>query len=225
MFLARYPSKRAVERFLQDCRSLPLSYGDPIRLIGGAPPGRILDDATVAIGRGPQDFASARTALIKWKQFDVGWVHTFPRDAPVRVGTEVAVLFRHLGFWSLNGCRILYDAAPANDRTRFGFAYGTLSNHAIAGEELFEVYIDPASDVVFYRIRATSWPRAMLARLGLPIVRALQRRFRRDSAEAMKRAVIDGRAARGALSDPPAHAPRAAETESRSRAPAEPPES
>lgn len=100
------------------------------------------------------------------------------------------MLFRHLGFWSLNGCRILYQAAPAEDATRFGFAYGTLSNHAIAGEELFEVYLDAETKTVFYRIRATSWPRALLARAGIPIVRALQRKFRRESAAAMKRFVV-----------------------------------
>ena len=67
-------------------------------------------------------------------------------------------------------------------------SYGTLTNHAEAGEELFEVFIDPQTDEVKYRIRATSWPRATLARLGQPIVRALQARFRSHSLAAMKRA-------------------------------------
>src|SRR6188768_3076153 len=39
------------------------------------------------------------------------------------------------GFWSLNGCRVLYHLDGGD--TRFGFAYGTLTNHAEAGEELF----------------------------------------------------------------------------------------
>jgi hypothetical protein len=55
------------------------------------------------------------------------------------------------------------------------------------------VFIDPQSDEVMYRIRATSWPRATLARVGQPIVRALQARFRRDSAAAMKRATVAAR--------------------------------
>lgn len=41
---------------------------------------------------------------------------------------------------------------------------------------------------VMYRIRATSSPQAALARVGQPIVRVLQARFRRHSAAAMKRA-------------------------------------
>ena len=189
MFLVRYPSTDVVERFLDGCRGRPLSYGAPIRLTEPATHGRILDDTVVPIGRGEEDFARARDALLTWKQFDVGWVEVFPRGAPVTVGTEVAVLFRHVGFWSLNGCRVLYEAGRREDPARFGFAYGTLTNHAISGEELFEVYLDPASGEVLYRIRATSRPRMMLARLGEPIVRVLQRRFRRDSAEAMRRAV------------------------------------
>lgn len=71
---------------------------------------------------------------------------------------------------------------------RFGFANGTLTNHKEGGEELFEVFIDPQTDEVKYRIRAVSWPQVMLTRLGQPLVRMLQARFRRDSAEAMKRA-------------------------------------
>lgn len=187
MFLARRPSAQTIERFLRDSQDLPLSYG-PIGLVREptARPG--LDEATVAIGRGQADFERARAALMAWKPFDIGWVETFPREAPVAVGTVVAVLIRHVGFWSLNGCRVLYSVGSLRDDARFGFAYGTLTNHAEAGEELFEVFIDPQTEAVMYRIRAASWPRAMLARVGQPIVRALQARFRRDSAVAMKRA-------------------------------------
>ena len=93
-----------------------------------------------------------------WKQFDIGWVDIFPRQAPVAVGTVVAVVIRHLGFWSMNGCRVLYHVDDAG--RRFGFAYGTLTNHAESGEEWFEVFLDPATGDVNYRIRAMSWPQS-----------------------------------------------------------------
>jgi len=98
----------------------------------------------------------------------------------------VAVLIQHLGFWSLNGCRVLYSVGSPDDAARFGFAYGTLTNHAESGEELFEVFIDPRTEEVVYRIRATSSPQATLARFGQPVVRALQKRFRDHSVAAMK---------------------------------------
>jgi uncharacterized protein (UPF0548 family) len=72
---------------------------------------------------------------------------------------------------------------------RFGFAYGTLTNHAESGEELFELFMDARSGDVMYRICAVSWPQDPLARLGRPFGRFLQLRFRRDSAAALTRAI------------------------------------
>jgi uncharacterized protein (UPF0548 family) len=190
MFLARRPSAEAILQFLRDSSDLPLSYGPVGIVMDSARPN--VDELTVAIGRGHADFARARAGLMAWKQFEVGWVELFPRGASVTTGTVVAVLIRHLGFWSLNGCRVVYGAGSSADDTRFGYAYGTLTNHAEAGEELFEVFIDPGTEVVSYRIRATSWPRATLATLGQPIVRALQARFRSHSAAAMARATRSG---------------------------------
>ncbi len=184
MFLVRRPSQEAIRRFVRDSHELSLSYG-PIGIVNGETPCRDLDQAIVTIGRGRTDFDRARAALMAWKQFDIGWVEAFPRHSPVEVGTVVAVLIQHLGFWSLNGCRVLYTVGGDG---RFGFAYGTLTNHAESGEELFDVFLDLQSDEVRYRIRATSKPQAALARIGQPFVRALQARFRRDSAAAMKHA-------------------------------------
>ena len=185
MFLAQRPTRNVIDRFLRESQDLPLSYG-PIGIVRTSTAGSDLDELTVAIGRGQADFERARAALLAWRQFDIGWVQTFPRHAPVAVGTVVAVLIRHLGFWSLNGCRVLYSLGSPRDVTRFGFAYGTLTNHAESGEELFEVFVDPRTEDVVYRIRATSWPQATLARFGQPIVRALQERFRDHSVAAMK---------------------------------------
>ena len=187
MFFARRPSREAIDRFVRDSHELPISYG-PIGIVNGDTPCRDLDEVIVTIGRGRADFDRARAALTAWSQFDIGWVETFPRHAPVEVGTVVAVLIQHLGFWSLNGCRVLYNVGGDG---RFGVAYGTLTNHAESGEELFDVFFDRESDDVRYRIRATSTPQTALARIGQPIVRALQARFRRDSVAAMKRATTE----------------------------------
>jgi len=186
MFLTRRPTPHEIDRFLHDSQDLPLSYG-PIGIVTANAVHRRLDEATVVVGRGVADFERARAALAAWKQFDIGWVETFPRHAPVTAGTVVAVLIRHFGFWSLNGCRVVYGAGSSSDAARFGFAYGTLTNHAESGEELFEVFIDPQTQDVVYRIRAISWPQTALTHVGQPVVRALQARFRRESAEAMLR--------------------------------------
>ena len=195
MFLAQRPSRPAITRFLLESRELPLSYA-PIGLVRTQASRRGMDDALFVIGRGQADFERARAALLALRHFNIGWVEAFPQGTPITVGTVFAVLIRHLGFWSLNGCRVLYTVGSPEDGTHFGVGHGTLTNHAESGEELCEVFLDPQTEDVLYHIRAMSWPRAMLARIGHPIARWLQARFRRHSAEAMRRAVAENSRAR-----------------------------
>jgi len=188
VFFFRRPSRQTIERVLEESRRLPLSYGSP-GLARTAHPDFDLDETVVIVGRGDEAYERAKTALASWAHFGLDWVDISPRAPPIEPGIVVAVLIRHLGFWSLNGCRIVYSVGDRSRGCRFGFAYGTLSNHAERGEEIFEVFHTPETGEVWYRIFAVSRPRAALARAGYPIVRALQARFRRDSAEAMRRAV------------------------------------
>jgi len=187
MFLPTRPTPAEIDRFLANSAGLSLSY-ELVHILDAPHARAPVDEALAAIGRGRDDFIRACEALRAWKQFDIGWVELHPLGASIAVGTNVAVLIRHFGFWSLNGCRVVYDVGDGE--TGFGYAYGTLPTHAEAGEELFEVTRDPSTDVVTYRIRATSWPNSLLARIGLPIARHLQERFRRDSSAAMRRAVL-----------------------------------
>ena len=188
MFFLRRPSAHHIERLIGQSQGLPLSYG-PVGLVQRPTPAFDTDTTAAVIGKGRADFERARAALTAWKQFDVGWAELFPKQAPVETGTVVLLLIRHLGFWSLNGCRVVYLVGETEPDQRFGFAYGTLTNHAEMGEEIFEVALDPQSGDVMYYIRAASRPRALLARIGYPIARVLQARFRRDSVQAMRRAV------------------------------------
>jgi len=187
MFSIRCPSLKQIEDFIKHSKNLALSY-QPIGIAKGNPPGFTADEASAVIGSGDDAFERAKTALTNWKHFDLGWVELFPRQASIEPGTVVAVLARHLGLWSLNGCRVVYTI---DDRggARFGFAYGTLTNHAECGEEIFEVSLNENGEVI-YRISAVSRPRALLARVGYPVTRIFQARFRRDSIMAMKRNLL-----------------------------------
>jgi len=183
VFLATRPSATFIDRFIESSRDLPLTY-EPVGLANAGAPGYDIDETITIVGRGRADFDRACTALAAWKHFDLGWVELFPRSASTGNGTVVATLIHHLGFWSLNGARVVYHLDES--ATRFGFAYGTLTNHAEQGEEIFEVRFDPDSEAVTYRLRAASRPRATLARIGYPIARVLQARFRRDSSRLVK---------------------------------------
>ncbi len=189
MFLIHRPTVSEIEEFLSQSRNLLLSY-QPVGLVKHPFKGFKVDTATTVIGQGQDSFERAKQALREWRHFELGWVELFPRAAPTEPGTIVAVLIHHLGLWSLNGCRVVYaiDEEAASVQS-FGFAYGTLTNHAEMGEEVFEVSFDHLSHTVTYTLRAVSKPRAALARLGYPYVRLCQSRFRKDSIAAMRRAI------------------------------------
>ncbi len=186
MFLRVRPTQAEIDKFIEESRTLSLSY-EPVGLARQPRKDFTIDEAKCALGQGRAVFERAKVALSEWRQFDLGWVELHPRGALVAAGTVVAVLVHHLGIWSLNGCRVVYQIENVDSETNFGFAYGTLTNHAERGEEIFEVTIDPLSQEVSYRICAASKPRAALARVGYPFTRALQARFRRDSLAAMQR--------------------------------------
>jgi uncharacterized protein (UPF0548 family) len=89
----------------------------------------------------------------------------------------------------MNASRIVYVVDEAGPMTRFGFAYGTLPDHVETGEERFLIEWDRADNRVRYDILAFSRPRHVLARLGNPMMRRMQKKFGRDSVAAMLRAV------------------------------------
>jgi uncharacterized protein (UPF0548 family) len=190
MFLIRRPAPQEISKFLDQAHDLPLSY-DPIGIARQSPLGFNADLASTVIGQGRETFERARIALTHWRHYEMGWVELFPRGAAIAPGTVVAVLVHHLGFWSLNGCRVVYGIGDRQSGSSFGFAYGTLTNHAELGEEVFEVILEPESDDVIYRIQAVSKPHAALAKIGYPIARHFQERFRQDSTSALRRAIED----------------------------------
>jgi len=132
MFLIRRPSAREIEEFIKQSRSLPLSY-DQIGVAKQSPSDFRIDEASAKIGRGKSAFERAKLALREWRHFELGWVEIFPQNASIEPATTVAVLVYHFGFWSLNGCRVVYELPDRPDNTNFGFAYGTLTNHAEMG--------------------------------------------------------------------------------------------
>ena len=119
----------------------------------------------------------------------MGWVEAWPPETPIQAGQVVAVIARLFGLWWLNACRIVYVVDEQGPVQRYGFACGTLPEHAESGEERLTVEWHEADDAAWYDILAFSRPQQLLARWGYPFARRLQKRFARDSAAAMRRAV------------------------------------
>ncbi|MBO0797819.1 MAG: DUF1990 domain-containing protein [Blastocatellia bacterium] len=86
-------------------------------------------------------------------------------------------------------CRIVYLIDEPGPVHRYGFAYGTTGRHVERGEERFTIEWCEADDMVWYDIYAISQPACWMVRLGYPLARRLQRKFARDSKNAMIRAV------------------------------------
>jgi uncharacterized protein (UPF0548 family) len=189
MLSLRKPSAEITRRFLAEQTGRDFSYPEVGATAGTLPVGYNVDRTRIKLGAGEPVFQAAEAALLRWKQFDLGWVDTWPPETPIQVGAVVAIVARTVGLWWLNACKIVYVVDEPGPIRRFGFAYGTLPDHAGRGEERFLIEWNRADDGVWYDILAFSRPNHLLARLGYPIVRRTQRRFGRDSAAALLRAV------------------------------------
>lgn len=190
MFFRHKPSPESIKRLLEDQRDRSFSYPEVGATRFVPPAGYNVDHNRIRLGEGREIFVKAVAALQDWEMFNLGWVELFPAGAPVAVGSIVGVLVHHLSFWSLNFSKIVYVIGDPELGERFGFAYGTLWDHAEQGEERFTVEYHSADNSVWYDLLAFSRPRR-IAWLGYPISRRLQRRFARESLQAMVRAVSE----------------------------------
>ena len=186
MFLLTKPDRSAVQRFLDDRENDQFSYPEIGATESEVPSGYNIDHNRVKLGVGTEVFEYAKTAIRKWKMFDLGWVELISTETPIEIGQSVAILVSHFGFYSLNAARIVY---VIDEPERFGFAYGTLTEHGEIGEERFSVEYHSDSGAVWYDILAFSRPASFLAKIGYPIARSLQKAFATDSKAAMQRAV------------------------------------
>jgi uncharacterized protein (UPF0548 family) len=184
MFRLTRPSAAEIAAFRRAQAALTLSYADVGMTRGQAPRGFVTDHHRVVLGRGEWAWERAKSALRAWRMFDLGWVELHTPDAPIEAGTTVAVLAHSLGLWTLNATRIIH---VVDEPRRFGFAYGTLPDHAECGEERFQVELGTDGSVT-YDLLAYSRPQQALAKLAQPWVRRMQKRFAADSMRAMARA-------------------------------------
>ena len=147
------------------------------------------DHNRVQLGRGREVWSRAVAALRAWQMFNLDWIRLYWPSTPIREGETVAVLAQCLNCYWLNACRIVYVIEDEGPLERFGFAYGTLYDHAESGEERFLLEWDRDRDEVWYDILAFSRPNQFLTRMGYPFARQLQKKFAAESKAAMIKAV------------------------------------
>jgi uncharacterized protein (UPF0548 family) len=180
------PSPTTIEAALAEARTQSLTYA-PVRgtLSTEKKQGYDNDAQRVAVGQGMADFLKAKAALQRWAHFPTAWTAILPADTPIVQDEVLTMYFRLFGLWWQNTCKIIY---VVDKPTRFAFAYGTLPGHIECGEEVFGVEMDE-DGVVWYDLRAFSKPKVWYVRLGYPLARLLQEKFRQDSALSVRRSV------------------------------------
>ncbi|MEZ4322238.1 MAG: DUF1990 domain-containing protein [Myxococcota bacterium] len=176
----REPSTARIASFREGLADAGWSYTDVGATRGALPAGWDTDAYSVPLG-GPEVFDRAVDAVARWVMFDLPWVRMDPasRQQP---GELVAFASRQLGVWMLHGCRTVYRI---DEPDRVGFGYGTLSGHAVAGEEQF--LVTRTDDGVVYSVRKFSRLDHPLAKLAGGVARSLQHRFSVESGLRMQR--------------------------------------
>lgn len=159
------------------------------RFASTAPMGFQILHNRVRLGTGIADYAKAKAALQKWAMVDFPWFKIVsPTTLPCE-GMSVISLARFAGLKFLNACRVVYTIDDTEPLQRWGFAYGTLPDHAERGEERFLVELNPQDESVWYDIFSFSRPGPILYQLGTSLIKKLQKRFQMDSLQAMQRAM------------------------------------
>jgi uncharacterized protein (UPF0548 family) len=181
------PNRESIAAFISGQEHQGFSY-EWVGALRRPPNGYSVDHNRIHLGYGAHTFERAKLAIKGWKMFDIPWISLCWPDVPIERGASVAVVVSHLGFWSMNACRIVYTIEEKESPERFGFAYGTLPDHGEIGEERFLVEFNSEDQSVWYDLLAFSRP-SRWARVAYPFTRALQKRFARESKAAMLRAV------------------------------------
>jgi uncharacterized protein (UPF0548 family) len=190
MFCASKPTEQRVRATLARQEAQEFSYREVGSTRAELPRHYTVLHKRANIGRGSVTFERAKKAVSKWKMLDLPGIWLCWPTVPIRPGGTVAIVIKHFGCWSLNCCRIVYVVDDEDGPLRsYGFAYGTLPEHAERGEERFTVEWDCTSDMVSYDILSFSRPGSLQTKLAGPVARWIQRRFVRNSLVAMARAV------------------------------------
>ena len=185
MFFPTRPTEARIRAIIEGQHDKQFSYVEVGASRGQLPAGYSVLHNRTELGRGSAQFVRASDALRKWRHFDFPGVWLFWPDTPIKSGNIVAVLIKHFGFWFVNVCRIVYVIDEKGSTQRFGFAYGTLAEHAEKGEERFTVEWDCSSDLVSYDILSFSRSGSWMTSVAYPAVRWLQKRFVEKSLMAM----------------------------------------
>ncbi len=177
------PDERLVERYRLERAAMEPSFERPV----GSLTGFHVSHDVADLGTDSATFEHARSALVQWQAHIGAGVEPNPADIDLAVGNTVALVTRQLGLWILAACRII---SIVDTDASFGFTYATLPDHPECGEERFTVTSKEGCSVQF-EVAATWRPDTLVARLGSPVARIVQRRATQSYLDAMVQACAE----------------------------------
>ena len=181
------PSPAALDRLVARQHGQPFSYPDVGATPTSVPNGHRNGRQVVELGRGEAVFERASQGLRTWQAHRRAGVHVHPADAPLEEGVDVVLAVRVAHVWSTVACRLVY---VLEEPTRFGFAYGTLPDHVLEGEEAFTVERDD-TDLVRFVVSAFFRPRGPIMAAVGPLVFRLDQQLVRRYLRGMQQHVTD----------------------------------
>ncbi|RWW38951.1 hypothetical protein BHE74_00055761 [Ensete ventricosum] len=96
--------------------------------------GFFVNRARVLLGAGPRTFDLAKSALVSWKHFGLGWTFVDP-ETPVEKGERFCVCVKEVIPWLMMPLQIAYVRDEISGRgppkASFGFGSGTLQGHLL----------------------------------------------------------------------------------------------
>lgn len=187
MFYLSKPSEKEIEKFIENQSNESFSYENVgATKTRNATEGFPINHLRRRLGTGEKVYEKAVSAVHSWQMYWLDWTQIRPKNAPIAEGQVVVTMINHLGFWSLNPCRIVYLIDEKNESfQKSGFAFGTLPAHSETGEEQFQIEWNLKTDEVFYEIYAFAKAHNPLAKIAFPYVKYLQKSFAADSYKAM----------------------------------------
>ncbi|MCA9039228.1 MAG: DUF1990 domain-containing protein [Planctomycetaceae bacterium] len=194
MFQLTRPKTETIREWALSLEEAPFNYSEhPLfgeREIRGYDHSHV----SVEMGEGVATFEAGQTAFREWKMFPSEMVDLVPLRDEISIGNIVTVVARGGGLWSYNACRIFEVINNDSDtESLYGFTYATLPGHVARGEERFLLRYDRTTGKVFYEIEVYSRPDHWLVKMIAPYFRFVQRKFRRLSQQAIKRAIQSSR--------------------------------
>ena len=167
MIALREPSEDALAAFVEVQGATGFSYAEVgATRDGNTPAGYRIDRRNERVGDA-NTWNALRSALEHWRMHRDAGVRVWPVE-PVREGLTVALVVK-AGVTMISACRVVY---MIDEPDRFGFAYGTLADHPVSGEERF--LLTRTADGVSLELLAFSRSRSLLFKLATPIARRKQ---------------------------------------------------